>query len=325
MIPLVSIIVPVYNASKYIDKTINSILRQTYSNIELILVDDGSTDESLQICYKYSLKDSRVRVFTQKNSGPSAARNLGIDMARGDFLNFMDSDDWIEPDYIESFKVDGNNHSADIVFCGILKDYGEKGTETLGLPILNVKDNAEIAAFVFKIHKRSMLGWVCNKIYRTAIIREHQLRYDIHIRIREDQLFTLAFMAFAKVAVSENFCKYHYVVHEDSLMNRKKNYITYQQVAKLVLLAFLNLNGSKEMQEYVHNSYLKEYLVGIGAVRKSKEYSLEQKICFLKECVDYVKNTKGIKFRFSDNILVDLVKRILFCYAPFGIIKNIMK
>ena len=324
MTPLVSIIVPVYNASRYIDRMINSVLKQTYSNIELILVDDGSTDNSFQICSKYSIADNRVRVFSQQNSGPSAARNLGINKAHGEYLNFIDSDDWVEPDYIESFKIDGQNHSADIVFCGILKDYGKGNTEILELPVLKAEGKPDIAEFVYKIHKASMLGWVCNKMYKTAIIREHHLQYDIHINIREDQLFTLSFMLYIQKAVSENFCKYHYVVHNDSLMNRKKNYIAYQQVAKLILLNFLELNGSKEMQVYVHNSYLKEYLVGIGAIRKSKEYSREQKICFLKGCVDYVRNTKRIRFHFSDKLCVDFAKRLLFYCTPFGLIKKLM-
>lgn len=323
--PLVSIIVPVFNAQNYLNKLINSVLMQTYTCWELILVDDGSTDNSYEICKSYSLKDKRIKVLHQQNSGPSTARNLGMRFAYGEYVNFLDSDDWIEEDFIESFKLNNRNAEMDIVISGMLQEYSNGAICDMPVPIMRVCKEQGIADFVFAIHKISMLGWVFNKMYKTSIIRKNNLHFDENVIIREDQLFVLDFMKFTKCAASENFCKYHYVIHEGSLMTRKKDYMLYQQVAKKVLMGFLQLDASLKMKEYVHNSYLKEYLVGIGAVRKSSKYTNEQKKQFLKDCVRYIRrNTKSIRFHYSDNILIDRIKFLLFNYAPWRVLKIIM-
>ena len=98
---LISIIVPIYNAEKYIDDCIKSILNQTYSRFELILIDDGSSDRSLEICNNWKRKDERIHVYSQKNGGASAARNFGLKVMQGDYVVFVDSDDWVSPKYIE--------------------------------------------------------------------------------------------------------------------------------------------------------------------------------------------------------------------------------
>ena len=111
--PTISVIVPVYNAEKYLHRCIDSVLAQTYTDFELLLIDDGSKDQSGEICDEYAQKDARVRVFHQENGGVSSARNLGLDNAKGEWVTFVDSDDWAKPYYIEHLvaSIDG----ADLV------------------------------------------------------------------------------------------------------------------------------------------------------------------------------------------------------------------
>ena len=111
---LVSIIVPVYNAERYLHRCIDSVLAQTYTNFELLLINDGSKDNSGEICDKYAVKDSRIRVFHKENGGVSSARNMGIDEAKGEWLSFIDSDDWIEPTMYEKMLQELIGNNADI-------------------------------------------------------------------------------------------------------------------------------------------------------------------------------------------------------------------
>ena len=116
--PLISIIVPIYNVEVYIRNCVDSILGQSYENIEIILVDDGSPDNCGDICDEYGSKDKRIKVIHKKNGGLSSARNAGIDIATGDYLGFIDSDDWIESDMYESLYTALTSHKADISVCG---------------------------------------------------------------------------------------------------------------------------------------------------------------------------------------------------------------
>lgn len=119
--PLISIIVPVYQVKEYLDECVESLLAQTYTNLELLLVDDGSTDGSGEICDRYAVKDDRVRVVHQENQGPSAARNAGLDCAKGKYVAFVDSDDIVLPDFIEVLYELMRNYQADIATCTYVK------------------------------------------------------------------------------------------------------------------------------------------------------------------------------------------------------------
>lgn len=117
--PKISIIVPVYKAEPYLKKCIDSILNQTFKDFELILVDDGSPDRCGEICDEYALKDSRIKIIHKENGGQSSARNVGLDIAQGEYIGFVDSDDWIEPDmYKKLFKV-LKNDNVDMAICNI--------------------------------------------------------------------------------------------------------------------------------------------------------------------------------------------------------------
>ena len=115
--PLISVIVPVYNVEKYLGKCVDSILAQTYENLEIILVEDGTKDNSGAICDAYAAKDSRIRVIHKENGGLSSARNAGMDIARGEYFGFVDSDDWIEPKMYETLLNLAEKYHADLV-CG---------------------------------------------------------------------------------------------------------------------------------------------------------------------------------------------------------------
>ena len=122
MEPLISVIVPIYNAEQYIDRCIKSILKQTYSNLEVLLIDDGSSDGSSSICKQYELSDNRVHYYHQHNSGVSAARNKGLDIAKGEYIGFCDADDWIESDMYEVLYSMINSSQSDIAICSFTVD-----------------------------------------------------------------------------------------------------------------------------------------------------------------------------------------------------------
>ena len=127
--PKVSIIVPIYNAEEELRKSVDSILAQTEKNIEIILIDDGSKDQSLKICEQYAEMDSRIRVIHQENAGVSSARNKGILAAMGEYLGFVDSDDWIESDMYEALLTEARRTEADVVMCDVTTVYSDGKTQ----------------------------------------------------------------------------------------------------------------------------------------------------------------------------------------------------
>ncbi len=121
----ISIVVPIYNAEKYLDRCIQSILNQSYKDLEIILIDDGSTDSSNKICNNYQKRDNRIKFISQKNEGVSAARNRGISEATGEFIGFVDSDDYIQPNMYETLYGLINKYNCDISICGYFIEYPE--------------------------------------------------------------------------------------------------------------------------------------------------------------------------------------------------------
>ena len=174
---LVSIIVPVYNVEEYLGRCVDSILGQTYKNLEVILVDDGATDSSGQICDGYAQRDSRVKVIHKENGGLSSARNAGIDVAAGAFLEFVDSDDWIEPDAVENLLQQALAHQVELVVGGRWDVRAETGEKTQGLcPVKNeVISGQELVGRIFLWDNCDSSA--CDKLFARRLFR--QIRFPL--------------------------------------------------------------------------------------------------------------------------------------------------
>lgn len=322
-IPGISVIIPVYNAAKTLDRCIISILEQSYRDFELILVNDGSTDGSFAICEKYRLLDSRVVVFSQKNAGASSARNRGLDNARGKYVTFVDSDDWVDSNYLESYHQACVGDSYDVIFTGIVHEYPDGNCMIKKLLSADARNAKDLADFIFQIHKQSMLGWVCNKIYRSEIIKLHNIKFHTEINIREDQLFTLDYLQFVDKAKAITVALYHYVDNSDSLSHKEKNYISYQDISLLVLQKFLKLPHTAESSLYYHQSYFQEYMVALGAIRRDNRYTDKQKRAFLEGCRLFIKTHRDLDLRFTSGFLKNIIKKLLFNYLPSSLLEKL--
>ena len=139
MQPLISVIVPMYNAQKYIDRCLTSLIRQTLNNIQILLVNDGSTDETEKIAKEY--EDKRIIVISINRSGPGVARNIGIDKAEGEYIAFVDVDDWIEEDALEKLYLSAKNSDADIAVCGFIREVIDVQGNTYSIEVYPFKDN----------------------------------------------------------------------------------------------------------------------------------------------------------------------------------------
>ena len=217
----ISVIIPVYNAQDTLAKCLDSFLNQTYTNIELILVDDGSTDQSAQILREYEKKDGRIRTLTQQNAGPSRARNRGMDVSRGEYLCFADSDDYVDEDYLEYLYKGLTEHDVNIATCGVRHEY-EDGTEH-GKQTSFPAHVAE-AKEILTPYRDTYQGNIAAKLYRkSALMRPDgtMIHFQEDIRIGEDQLFWCEAILQNRRAWIDGEKKYHYIYHASSLYHAR--------------------------------------------------------------------------------------------------------
>lgn len=263
--PKVSIIVPVYNAEKYLGWCINSILNQSFRDIELLLVDDGSTDGSQQICQNYAELDKRVRVIEKENGGVSSARNLGMENAQGEYIQFVDSDDVIAPHMTERLLEAAVLYSADIVFCGICIVDRQK-PEKISFNELSSACVGEECVFDKEIFweklpyffwETSIMEGPCNRIYRSSVMRENALRFPEDMSYGEDFVFNLEYYNKINTSVFLNELLYYYIWNEeDSLARSYKENLFQNQMRQIKLLfEFIENNGkmTKEGKAYLAN------------------------------------------------------------------------
>lgn len=239
---LISIIIPVYNTEKYLDRCIQSVLAQTYTNWELLLIDDGSTDSSGIICDKYAAHDNRIRVFHKPNGGVSSARNLGLDNAKGEWISFVDADDWIENSMLYDAHQKAIDENAEIIFTDIKYHY------------LDIKKNAIYETFRwgggrpkealknYLKETRNCPGWA---LIKYSLINDTLCRFPENITIYEDfhLLIRLVFQAIKVSNIKRPL--YNYRMQEESIVhtNPHSRTIRNQEWAYNSILEYFKLNG----------------------------------------------------------------------------------
>ena len=254
----ISIIVPVYNAATYLSECVESILLQTYKNFEVILVDDGSSDNSGQICDNFSIKDSRVKVIHQDNRGRSFARNSGIDKSTGDYLYFVDADDIIDPNLLELVVNALKEHDVDCVRFGYKKFnstgqlYSRKLHEKL---YIFDQDDMKIQ-FAQSLLNGDVYFQVWSGVFKRSIIFKNNIRFcDSDKIFSEDSLFSVLFSLYSSSSYSIPFEPYNYREVSTSIMNEAR------KEKRILINEFIE--WSKKLVELSPNSYLKDnaYLI----------------------------------------------------------------
>ncbi|MFJ8064765.1 glycosyltransferase family 2 protein [Psychrobacillus sp. NPDC096426] len=328
---IVSIIVPVYNGELYLNKCIDSILNQTYKSIEVILINDGSTDCSGSICEEYAKDDNRVKVIQQDNLGPSASRNKGINIARGDYIQFVDSDDVLELNMTE-LLVKSMSHEFQLVICGYKLIYinGKEIASHQYIPI--IVGNFDYSQFNLKfgeLYTKGFINSLFNKLYVNNIIKKYNIRFDNNTNMGEDLLFNLDYITVCKNVIIIRDQLYNYMkINNNSLTSRfkEKLYENQQMLFRKVEKLLLKNNCYKiENQHYVEITYLKG-LIGCFENIFHKESNLTSKDkkeeigkivndAVLRRNIQYFKTQKNSKYILGILIKFKLINTIYLLFS----------
>lgn len=292
---MISVIVPIYNTEKYLDRCIQSILSQTYTDFELLLIDDGSTDNSGTICDQYAAKDSRIRVFHKANGGVSSARNLGLDNACGEWITFVDADDWLDLGLYHT--VFNSNYNADIIFISNI-EHLEDGTVVkyqANVTYSNTRSDIENTILYLKknLADYPFYGFTWNKIFKSSIINKNKIRFLENFALYEDELFT------------NEYCKYIYsiIVLSDTLYHyrRSSSGLTNQERKADDLLVL-----TKKIIENSRNYYLKDLII----------YEQKRALTFLIQAISVDKKQAWTELilsmirEFSNSTEIEIGKRL---------------
>ena len=241
-IPAVSIIVPVYNAEDYLGRCVDSILGQEFQDFELLLVNDGSTDSSGKICDDYAAKDKRVYVIHKNNTGVSDTRNMAISHAKGKYLQFVDSDDWLTPDATKLMVRSAEENHCDMVITDFYRVAGERVSHKGDIEEDGVMDQETFAACMMENPSDFYYGVLWNKLYRREIVERYHLRMDEEISWCEDFMFNLEYIRHAKSFYALRTPVYYYLKRKGSLVTQGMNI---SKTVKMKLMVF----------EYYNNFY----------------------------------------------------------------------
>ena len=211
---LISVIVPVYNVEKYLNRCVQSIVDQTYKNLEIILVDDDSPDNCPQICEEWAVKDNRIHVIHKQNGGLSDARNAGMAIATGEYIAFVDSDDWIHNQYIERMIKVVTTYNVQLVACDLTEVYGKIQDKPVDIDDVDVCGAEQ--AIKTLINGRKFRAVACNKLYHKSLLNGEHFETG---RYHEDEFFTYRILGKADSLAFVNAPLYYYFQREGSIMN----------------------------------------------------------------------------------------------------------
>ena len=304
--PKSSVIVPVYNVEIYLPRCIDSILSQSFTDFELILVDDGSPDNCGKICDEYALKDSRVRVFHKSNGGVSSARNLGLDNVRGEWVTFIDSDDYVEVDYLKELIDAQQKNQVDYVVTLNGRDSQETGLEVC-------RDEYNLLFSRYQIDRN---GYVIGKLYKVAIVNGINLRFNINVHLGEDAMFSLRYLLETRNVVLISSDKYFYDKERPGSLTKTLN--SYES----------ELAGKEEFDKIVNEikNKLKLDEIATAKLEDSQRYYIERTLASImrlssrKERLQkmkeldftlYYKHKKS--YSWKEQLLFYLLKNRFFC------------
>lgn len=263
----ISIIIPVYNAQRYLEKCLNSVLSQCYTNFEVICVDDGSTDKSGEICEKYQENDKRFRVFHIENHGVSYARNYALSLIEGAWFCFVDADDWLEPNYLDVLYRLAIQNKCDVVACSFHREsvwYSERSNKGNDTIVLN---SSKECVQNFICDSNSMHGMVWNKLYVTD--RFKNLRFRTDVSINEDCLYTYDVMKRCRKACMTMEALYHWVMRKDSACHAKAKVAQFQAADVFMELYQLTVG---EQDEEITRTLQRNYVCAVVRILNSAIY-----------------------------------------------------
>ena len=244
----VSVIVPVYNAEKYLKRCVDSLLGQTFTDFEVILVDDGSTDGSGKMCDDYARSNPQVCVFHQSNQGVSAARQAGLDAARGEYITFADPDDWVEPLMLESLYHAAKKNNADVVICDFIINSSEKSEHYKQQMPRDLSPDAILRQLMMgELH-----GSTCNKLYRGTSLKKHNISFPDNISYCEDLWFNSRLYKNQDIKTSyADRAFYHYDLYSNSSgLSRKFSAKSVEDYNAFANFIFNDLDESEYSDEF---------------------------------------------------------------------------
>lgn len=269
---MISVIVPVYNMEQYLERCINSIWQQTYTNLEIILVDDGSTDASPQMCDAYAAKDQRIKVIHKQNGGLSDARNAGLSIAKGAYIGYVDSDDWIEPDMYERMYQACVEHHAQVAVCRYAQVYKDHVIQGGTGQVTAFKKEELLRAYIGDSDDYVIYNSVWSKLYAREAVEGVQFPKG---RNSEDIMYTTKAFCKADRGVYIDKCLYHYVLDRDgSIMNVKRGERMFQDELPFWRkhMDYIREHVSEELGDYAAYYYYRRLLFYyIDWMRESKQ------------------------------------------------------
>ena len=322
--PKISIIIPVYNAENYLEECLLTISQQTFNDFEILAINDGSTDRSLEILKKYQAKEPRLQVISQENKGVSAARNLGLENAQGEYITFVDADDWLHPESLEQYIEIAEKENSDIVISQFLT---EKSNEKQAPSSIKSFDRKEIEQKIFpKLIETDVYNSVCNKLYRAELIKKTNAKFPLGVRIAEDAQFNHQVFSLAQKIAETPFKTYFYREVQGSATRNVVRNDYWQSNLAIYQYDYQKYFGNALSENTINELKTKRFFRSIMALiyiyfNPKNQLSLFQRFSKIREIV----NHEVVKKVFSDNTLQKDLGR--YDLAIFKAIqsKNILK
>lgn len=314
---MVSIIMPVYNVEKYIEKSIQSVLIQTVKSFELLIINDGSKDESIKIAENFN--DKRIKIFHKQNGGLSDARNYGIERARGEYIYFIDSDDWIEPNLLEVCLKKITEYNSNFLVFGYLLD--KESTEGKLLSSI-VKKNVEIE---YKKEKRNLkvdsntlnlLGYAWNKFYKTAFLKANKIKFEKGVSLVEDILFNTQVYTLSNRIIFIDNSLYHYIDRPSTSLIKtfhKNSFELNLKKGKAVFNFLESWNASNNEKDRVMSDLILNgvrYCIN-NLFSFKNSLNEKEKLKYLKMMVNNIEVQKYVSFYQPDSLSSRVIKKMI--------------
>ncbi|NMA49687.1 MAG: glycosyltransferase family 2 protein [Tissierellia bacterium] len=333
---LVSIIVPIYNSYNKLYQCLKSIQNQTYHNIEVLLINDGSSDDSCKICEEFCKIDNRFKYFYQDNAGVSSARNVGIELSNGTYIQFVDSDDYIKEEMTENMVKYIQN--VDWVFCGIEMGIN-KNLGTLNMPNFRMDKNNFFINFS-DFYRSIVFQGPCNKLYLSSIIKSNNIRFDVNFSIAEDSQFNARYLKFINNIQYVNEKYYIYYNNNSSLTHlySENSFQAHKELFSLLDQCILTLDIEEYKKANYYNTKFRSIIIEFEKVykydknAKTKIYYMMQDEFVNKACKEYIPqlHNKFFAFIFSHRLikiyfLIIKSKQIAKRHFDIGKIRRLLK